>query len=180
MTLQPYLAVGQVLKPQGVAGEVKVKPITDNPARFLALCQVFVQQGAGYEPKAVACTRVHDGFVYLRFEGVGDRQAAEALRGTLLYVDRAHAVALPPDTDFICDLLGCAAEDAQGNALGVLMDVLQPGPHDVYVLRTLRGELMFPALKRVVLRVDVAAKRMVLDAKALAEVEVYSDAPVEG
>ncbi|MCL2812874.1 MAG: hypothetical protein FWD25_13430, partial [Clostridia bacterium] len=63
--LQPYLAIGQVIKPQGVRGEVKVKPLTDDPRRFLDLTQVLVQEGNAYLPRAMRCTRVHDGFAYL-------------------------------------------------------------------------------------------------------------------
>ncbi len=172
--LDAYLLIGTVIKPQGVKGEVKVKPETDDPARFLELTQVYVREGAGYATRAMTCTRVHDGFVYLQFAGASDRDAAEALRGLVLYIDRAHATALPQDAEFICDLLGCEAFDQEGQRIGKLVDVLQPGANDVYVLDTPRGELMLPALKRVVLSVDVRAKRMVLDAAALAEVGVYT------
>jgi 16S rRNA processing protein RimM len=97
------------------------------------------------------------------------------LRGELLYVDRAHAVPLPEDTEFICDLIGCEAFDTAGRRIGALTEVLQPGAHDVYVFDTPAGELLVPALKRVVLSVDVAARRVVLDERALAEVSVYAD-----
>ncbi len=172
--LDAYLLIGTVVKPQGVKGEVKVKPETDDPARFLDLTSVFVRDGAGFAPRAMRCTRVHDGFVYLRFDGANDRDAAEALRGLALYIDRAHAATLPEDAEFICDLIGCEAFDVAGQRIGKLMDVLQPGANDVYVIETPRGELMLPALKRVVLSVDVREKRMVLDAVALTEVGVYT------
>ena len=171
--LNPYLMVGQVVRPQGIRGEVKVLPMTDDPQRFLTLTQVYVQAGEAYTPCAVQCTRVHDGMAYLRMEGVDGRDAAEAMRGAYLYVDRANAVPLPEDSNFICDLIGCEAVDEQGQAIGTLRDVLQTGAADVYVLDTARGELLFPALKRVVRSVDIAARRMVLDASALAEVGVY-------
>ncbi len=173
--LDAYLAIGQVLKPQGVRGEVKVKPMTDDPQRFFALKQVFLRAGESYVQRAMRCTRVHDGFAYLQFEGVGDREAAEALREQYLYVDRAHAVTLPEDTEFICDLIGCEAFDTQGQRIGVLTDVLQPGANDVYVLDTPRGELLLPALRKVVLSVDVQTKRMVIDEGMLNEVAVYSE-----
>jgi 16S rRNA processing protein RimM len=173
--LQAYLAVGQVLKPQGVRGEVKVQPLTDDPRRFFELSEVFVREREAYLPRAVRCTRVHEGFAYLEFEGVADRSAAEALRRLVLYVDRARAVALPEDAEFICDLIGCEAVDSANRRIGVLIDVLQPGANDVYVLDTPRGELLVPALKRVVVDVDVIARRMVLDERVLDEVAVYTD-----
>ena len=172
--LQAYLAIGQVLKPHGVRGEVKVKPLTDDPRRFFALERVFLRDSEGYAPHGAHCIRVHDGFAYLRFDGAEDRAAAETLRGQLLYVDRAHAVELPEDTEFICDLIGCVAFDTRGERVGALTDVLQPGAHDVYVFDTPDGELLVPALKRVILEVDVAARRMLIDSRTLAEVAVYA------
>jgi len=172
--LQPYLAVGQVIKPQGVRGEVKVKPLTDDLRRFLDLEQIFVCEGEAYLPRAVRCTRVNDGFAYLQFEGARDREAAEALRGMLLYVDRASATPLPEDADYIVDLIGCEVFDTQGERVGALVDVLQPGASDVYVIDTPRGDLLIPALKRVVPEVDVAARRITIDESVLPEVAVYN------
>ena len=172
--LQPYLSVGQVIKPQGVRGEVKVKPLTDDPRRFLDLTQVFVREGEAYLPREMCCTRVHDGFAYLQFEGVGDREAAEALRGVLLYVDRGNAAPLPEDAHYIVDLVGCEVFDTRGERIGVLAEVLQPGASDVYVIDTPRGQLLIPALKRVVPEVDVAARRITIDERVLPEVAVYN------
>ncbi len=173
--LQAYLTIGQVLKPQGVRGEVKVKPMTDDPQRFLALDRVYLRKNEAYEPHAVQCTRVHDGFAYLLFDGMTDRETAETLRETLLYVDRAHAVELPDDANFITDLIGCEAFDLQGQRIGTLIDVLQPGANDVYVFETPKGELMVPALKRVVPQVDVITRRITIDERTLDEVAVYND-----
>ncbi len=175
--LSRYLAVGEVLKPQGVRGEVKVQPLTNDPERFFDLKEVYVRRGEAYEPRAISCRRVHEGFAYLLFQGVEDRDAAEALRGELLYVDRANAVELGPDENFICDLVGCEAFDRAGARVGKLKDVLQPGANDVYVFDTPRGEMLLPALKAVVLSVDVAQKRMVLDEEMLSQVAVYADDP---
>jgi len=164
-----------VVKPQGVRGEVKVKPLTDDPRRFLDLTQVLVREGDAHLPRSMRCTRIYDGFAYLEFEGVQDREAAEALRGTLLYVDRANAAPLNEDEEYIVDLIGCEVFDTQGQRVGTLTDVLQPGANDVYVIATPKGELLIPALKRVAPTVDVAARRIVIDENVLPEVAVYSE-----
>lgn len=123
----------------------------------------------------IKCLRVHEGFVYARMEGVYSREAAEALRGELLYVDRDNAVELPEDTEFICDLIGCVATDTAGILHGTLTDVLQNGPVDVYVFKGEKGELMVPALKKTILTVDVHQKHMLLDANSLQETAVYTE-----
>ncbi|MCL1963631.1 MAG: ribosome maturation factor RimM [Firmicutes bacterium] len=169
--LDEYLAVGEIVRPQGLRGEVKIKPLTDNPDRFFDLKRVRLQG----KMRALRSLRVHEGFVYARLEGVYSRDAADALRGVLLYIHRDNAVPLPADTDFICDLIGCEAVDTEGVSHGVLKDVLQPGGVDVYVFQGLKGELMAPALKRVVLEVDVAKKHILLDADGLRETAVYNE-----
>lgn len=166
-----YLIIGEIARPQGLRGELKIKPYTDDPGRFFDLRRVRV----GDAMRALHCLRVHEGYVYVRLEGVYSREAAEALRGTLLYIHRDEAVTLPADTDFICDLIGCEAMDTEGVAHGVLREVLQHGGGvDVYVFEGPGGTLMVPALKRAVPSVDVTAKRILLDAQCLREMAVYS------
>lgn len=168
--LDEYLVVGEVVRPQGLRGELKVKPYTDDPERFFDLKRVRVHD----ETRALHCLRVHDGFAYVRIEGVYSREAGEEMRGALLMVHRDEAVALPEDTEFICDLVGCEATDTEGVSHGVLSEVLQPGGVDVYVFKGPQGELMVPALKKVVLEVNVREKRMLLDAQGLRETAVYA------
>ncbi|MDR0898721.1 MAG: ribosome maturation factor RimM [Oscillospiraceae bacterium] len=167
--LDEYLVVGEIARPQGVRGELKIKPLTDDPERFYDLKRVFLQG----EARALHCTRVHAGFAYARLEGVYSREAAEALRGELLKIHRDDAVPLADDTDFICDLIGCRATDTEGVDHGLLTDVLQPGGVDVYVFEGKKGQLMVPALRRAVPEVNVREKRILLDADALREMAVY-------
>ena len=173
--LSEYLLIGEITKPQGVGGEVKVQPLTDDPNRFLHLAQVYFQNGSAYEPHPISGARVNGEYAYLTFPGVTDRDKAEGLRGQKLYVDRAHAVKLSEDEVFICDLIGCEAVDMQGNAIGTLVDVLQPGKTDVYVFDTPRGRMMMPALKAAIPTVDVKARKIVLNADKLSEVAFFED-----
>ena len=112
--------------------------------------------------------------MYVRLEGVYSREAAEELRSQLIYVSREDAVKLPEDTNFICDLVGCEAVDTEGVRHGKLTEVLQNGAADVYVFKGVKGELLVPALKRVVLEVHVEEKRILLDAQGLRETAVLS------
>jgi len=174
--LDEYLVIGEILKPQGVKGEVKVRPITCDPSRFEDLTRVFFKDAAGtYVPIKVKISRVDLDAVYLTVRGYSDRTEAENLRGQLLYVDRASAMKLPEGAEFICDLIGCVAHDDTGRLIGTLTDVLQPGAGDVYVFRGPLGEVLVPALKTVFLEVDVHAKTMLLSVARLTEVAVFDE-----
>nr|WP_122013485.1 ribosome maturation factor RimM [Maliibacterium massiliense] len=169
--LAQHLVIGQVLKPQGVRGELKIKPITDDPLRFEGMDHVYLEQQGQMVCKRCHTVRVHDGFAYLRIEGVFDRDRAEQLRGALLYVDRAHAAPLATGRYYIVDLIGCAVVNAQGEALGTLREVIQTGANDVYVIDGEKGHFMLPALKSVLLAVDIDQGVITVDESALLEVD---------
>ena len=174
--LDEYLIIGEILKPQGVKGEVKVRPITCDPSRFEGLNRVFFKDDAGvFAPEKIKVIRVDPDAVYLTVKGYADRTEAEKLRGKLLYVDRASAARLPEGAEFICDLIGCVATDDSGRLIGTLSDVMQPGAGDVYVFQGPMGEVLVPALKSVFLEVDVKNKRMLLSTARLSEVAVFDE-----
>ena len=171
-----YLLIGEITRPQGVRGEMRVRPYTDDPMRFEDLDEVYVKRGDKYEARGITFVRLNsDDVVIIRMDGVSDANAVEALRGEKLYVDREHAVELPEDADFIVDLIGCRVTDDEGNDYGKITDVMQPGGNDVYVISGKRGEVLVPALKSVVIRVDTKAGEMLLSAARMREVAVFED-----
>ena len=103
---QAYLLLGEIVRPQGIRGEVKVKHYTDDPYRFEDLETVYLKRGNEYQPIGVLDARVQKDDVYLTLEGIEDRNEAEKLRGVQLWVDRENAVELDEDQVFIADILG--------------------------------------------------------------------------
>lgn len=172
-----YLRIGVVLKPQGIKGELKVLPLTDDPRRFTQLKEIYLEGAkGGYEKRALLSASVREDAVYCTISGVEDRTAAEALRDRYLCVDREHTVKLPKDRYFVCDIIGCGVWDSLGNSLGTLKDVYETGANDVYAIRLPNGKtLLVPALKKLLTSVDIDEKRIVLDADVLKEVALYED-----
>jgi len=173
--LSSHLAIGEITKPQGVRGEVKLRPITCDIERFEGLEQAFFKRGDAYVPFKLQVTHIGVDAIFMMVEGVTDRNQAEKLRGEMVYIDRAHAVELDEDSTFLCDLIGLAGRDDSGRELGKIVDVLQPGGNDVYVFKGPLGEVLVPALKSVVTRVDLEQGVMYLDAKRLNEVAVFDE-----
>ena len=172
---QAYLLLGEIVRPQGIRGEVKVKHYTDDPYRFEELETVYLKRGNEYQPVGVVDARVQKDDVYLALEGIEDRNEAEKLRGAELWVDRENAVELDEDQVFIADILGAKAYDTKGNEIGTLKDVLTPGGVDVFVFKTKKGTLMMPALKTVILEMDADEGKIILDENRLEEVALYED-----
>lgn len=172
-----YLLIGEVLRPQGVRGQVKVRPDTDDPARFLQLDTVYLKTGDQYTPVIISEAESRaDGFVYCVLDHADNRDQAEKQRGWLLYVDRAHAVELEEGQYFISDLLECQVRDQKGNALGVIEDVLQPGANDVYQIKCPDKRRMYlPVLPFVIKAVNVREGFIVVDEQKLPEVAVFED-----
>ena len=174
--LTPYFQVGEVLKPQGVRGEAKLAVWAQNPEDFKRWKTLYLRNGDAYEPIEARCSRVHDGFAYVTLGGCTTPEDVEKLRGASVYIDRAHASPLPEGMVYIADLMGCRAVDEEGRELGILTDVLQHGPTDIYVLRTPKGgTLMAPALPAVFVEKDVEAGLLRVCRERLDEVAVYAD-----
>ncbi len=171
-----YMLIGTIGRARGLKGHVRVRPFTDDPGRFLGLDQAWLLESGKYTAIWIEEADVNGDAVYLRFQGVEDRSAAEALNGKSLYVRRDQAVELPPGAHFITDIIGCSVVDESGRFWGKLTEVMQPGAADVYVLRGgPEGDVLFPALKSVIINIDTAAKRIVVNAARFKEVAVFED-----
>ena len=173
--MNEYLMIGEVLKPQGIRGEAKIKPYAADPDDFLRWKTLYLLDKNEYTPVKARCSRVHDGFAYITLGDCANPNDVERLRGAQLYIRRDQAAELEEGEIFICDLIGCEAIDETGKSYGKLTDVLQHGPVDVYVFRNNRTSMMAPALKAVFPSVDVAARRIDVCAEKLQEVAVFED-----
>lgn len=165
------LIIGEILKPQGIIGEIKVKPYVDDEKRFYDLKRVFI---AGVE-YSVLRARVSDA-VYLILKGVSDRNTAELLRGKFLEVEREDAVELPEGNYFVVDVLGSSLVTDEDTVIGTVIDINTSARKDIYTVKCVNGKIMrFPLLKDLLISIDVANKKVKVFAKRLGEVSVYED-----
>lgn len=154
-----HLLLGAVAGAHGIRGAVKLKTFTADPAAIGSYGPLVDERGRRF---VVHVDRALAGAVIARIDGVGDRNAAEALRGTRFYVPRA---ALPePDEDefYHADLLGLAVEDAAGGRIGTVATVQDFGAGDVLEIRLAEGGMAWlPFTRAMVPKVDVAGGRLV-------------------
>jgi 16S rRNA processing protein RimM len=156
-----FLAVGRVIKPHGVNGEVRVEPMTDQPERFGWLESVFVGE---HKPRRVGVisARRHGNFVLLKLDGYPTRTEAELLRNELLQVPEDEAIPLEEGEYFLHQLLGLEVVTESGRHLGHLTNVLETGANNVFIIDGPGGELLVPDIPDVVLEVNVAGGRIVI------------------
>ena len=161
------LTVGIVLKPQGIRGELKVKPYTDTAEDFAAFRRVFLD---GEEYKVLS-VRTGGGAVFLGLRGVADRNAAELLRGKEVVIPRSEAPEPEEGRYYVADLLGCDIVTEGGKVLGKLKDVRQAST-DVYTLFDGSRDILFPVADGVVVAVDVENGTITVNEKRFYEVAV--------
>ena len=161
------LLVGEVLKPQGIRGEIKVKPFTDSAEDFKNFKRIFLD---GEEYKILS-VRAGAGEVYLALRGVPDRNAAELLRGKKITVPRDEAPEPEEGRYYIADLLESEVLTEAGETIGRLIDIRQAAT-DIYTVKSGEKEILFPAVKGVITRIDVENKQITVDKKRFEEVAV--------
>ena len=167
--MKSELTIGKVLKPHGLKGDVKIETFSSNPARFSTLKKLKLD-GVEYEVRKLTL----DGVVgTLGLKGVDDMDVAERLRGKMISVSRADLPRLEAGSYYIADLLGIDVFVA-GDRIGELVDVLQYGSADVYVVRTADGTCSFPALKQVLRSIDIEKGEMILDDMVFRRIAVYN------
>ncbi|MFI0368489.1 ribosome maturation factor RimM [Actinomadura sp. 1N219] len=157
------LVVGRIGRPHGVRGEVTIDVRTDEPDIRFAAGTEIVTDPAAAGPLAVERVRWHSGRLLVRFAGIGDRDAAEELRGTWLVVDPGEiAPSADPDDFHDRELIGLAVVTAEGADVGRVSDVLHHG-QDLLVVNGPGGETLVPFVTALVPEVDVPGGRLVID-----------------
>lgn len=155
-----YRAIGLIERPRGLKGEIKARPLTDFPERFEPGARVFI---SGLS-RTVARSNWQKGRVYLYIEGVADRESAETLRGELIEIPEDERPRTSEAFWYIDEIEGLRVVTVGGDQLGNVREVLQTGANDVYIVdRGTRRDLLVPALRDVVVGVDVEAGTMTVD-----------------
>lgn len=126
--MKQYLEIGKIVNIHGIKGEVKIQPWADSPEFLCGLKTVWLDGGA----IPVLSARVHGGNVLMRLQGVDGPEAAGALKGKILFADRADA-ALPEGRVFLEDLIGLSVRSADtGETLGTLREIIPMPARSLY------------------------------------------------
>lgn len=155
--------IGEISRPHGIKGEVRVRPRTDIPGRFERLVgkEVWVEpEGRPVDGRflKIQGVRYHGELVLVKFEGVDSVEEAEKLRGHEIYIHRGMREPLPEGEFYIEDLIGAEVVTEEGEVLGRVERIDKLPANDVMVV----GDLLLPVIKDVILDVDLERKRIVV------------------
>ncbi|EGW38605.1 ribosome maturation factor RimM [Desulfosporosinus sp. OT] len=150
--------IGEVLRPHGLNGELKIYPLTTDLERFLKLQAVILRHGEISQHFKIIKARVQTDLVFLTIEEIDSIDQAENYRGWEVRIDRSE---VPPLKEgwYYFELEGMQVYEGD-KLLGTLSQVLETGANDVYLIKGSKGEICIPALKSVVQHVDVSGRRM--------------------
>lgn len=158
---QDQVAVGKIVKPFGVKGDVRVLSLSDVPGRMQGLKQVTLVTPSGRSVAALV-TRLREergGFV-MGFDVFSSPEEAAAFRGALITIARDLIPTLPEGQYYESDLVGLTVRDEAGLVLGTLEEILETGGHPFFAVRRDGKELLLPAARSIVVAVDVAGRTM--------------------
>jgi 16S rRNA processing protein RimM len=152
------LAVGRILRPHGLGGELRVEIHTDYPERF-ALHEHFYL-GDQHTPFVLEGLRFHQGLALFKLQGIDDRTQAEAWREQWVWIPTQKAVPLEEGECYLYQIMHMRVVTVDGEELGEVTDIIETGANDVYVVQGARGEILVPDIDQVVVVVDVPAKQI--------------------
>jgi 16S rRNA processing protein RimM len=158
------VVIGEVTRPHGLRGEVRVIPHTDRPERFdgLAACVLWDEASDARTVRRIIGARRQGDAVLLRLADCESVEAATVLVGRLVALPRAQALPLAPGHVYPWQLVGCRVETDDGRAVGEVSGI-EPSPaHDLWVVRGGGREHLIPAVAEIVVDVDVDGRRVVI------------------
>ena len=154
-----YLVVGFLRRAHGVQGEMIMDLHTDFPERLHRGRKLFI--GEEHKPVTLSSVRSHAKGMLVKFQGIETPEEAGQFRNQWIYVKATDVPSLPEGKIYQHELFGFAVVDEEGHLLGELVEIIETGANDVYVVRDSSGhEILLPAIPSVVLEVDSARRLM--------------------
>ena len=162
MDSRDLLVIGRILKTKGLHGKVKVLSYAGSPELYRRIRALHVQAGDKFQSLSVEEVEERRGAVILKFKGRDRIEEVQGLVGADLYVNKKELPALAEDEYYWHELIGLEVTTQAGQNLGTIHGIFNTGSNDVYVVRAGKREILIPALRDVILKVDIAGHQMII------------------
>ncbi len=156
------------MRPVGLKGELKIKPLTDNPERYRAGAKIWAEpggrEGASAAPVrlTVKAARESGRDIAVFFEEIDSIEDAEAMRGREFFVPESDVPPLPEGEYYHFQILGLPVFASRGRLLGKVSDIIEAGGRDVYVVKGQGGEYLIPVTDEAIEKIDPGNGRITL------------------
>ena len=157
-----HFKVGKIVNTQGLKGEVRVYPFTDDINRFDELDVFYLDKDFNTKWN-VERVRYKGNLVIMKIKDIDSIEKAERLRDKFIYVSREDGRELEEEEYFIADMIGLDVFTVDGEKVGVLKEVLQYAANDVYVVKGEEKEYLIPAITKFVPTIDINERKMIID-----------------
>jgi 16S rRNA processing protein RimM len=162
------LSIGKIVGVHGLRGVLKVFSYAESTARYTPCMPLHLKDSHGKEfILKIVWAKPHSKTILLSLEGIGNRDQAEELVGSNLFIEKAALEVLEEGTYYWADLMGLSVFSLAGDHLGEISAIVQTGSNDVYVVKKKEGtaetEVLIPALESVVREVDLDRRTMRVD-----------------
>lgn len=156
--------MGYIANAFGIQGWVKIKTATEYSDSLDEYAQVYLKLKDGtILSKKIEKSFARDGVFHAKLAGINDRDAAFALKGTIVAVDREEFPDLDEDEFYWVDLIGLNVINVQGESLGIVKDLMETGANDVLVAKLEQEERLIPFVAQYVVKVDMQNKQIIVD-----------------
>jgi 16S rRNA processing protein RimM len=164
-TAEGLLRIGYVAESHGLQGALRVRTEDPGSTTIGTLKRMFVETAGGRrEFKVLGSSALSVGNQRVMLEGIGDAEAAEALRGGAVMVAAADLPPLKEGEFYYFQLAGAEVMLTDGRRLGTIEDIMSTGAHDIWVVRDGEREVLVPVISDVVKTMDLAARRVTIEA----------------
>ena len=160
-----YLKVGKIVNTHALQGEVRVISNSDfKEERFKVGSELFIDYNDSYIPVTIKSHRVNKNFDLLKFVDMYHINDVEKFKGCEILVDAANLSALDDEEYYFYEIIGCVVKTIDGMILGEVIDIIQTGANDVWVIKR-KGEkdVLIPYIYDVVKAVDIENKTITIE-----------------
>ena len=157
MAKKDYIECGKIINTHGCKGGLKLESWCNTPEDLAALKKVFLLEEGAYKKHKVIKASVFKQFVLFDLEGISDMDAAMSLKNKTVFADRGD-FNLDDGEYFVVDVIGLKVIDVDTQKeYGTLIDVINRGASDIYVVKTATSEVMIPVVDEFIKKVDILA-----------------------
>lgn len=158
-----YIEIGRIVNTQGIRGDVRVIPTTDDPKRFELLKDIYIEHKNELKEYEIEKVWYHKQFVILKLKGISSMNDGADLKNCIIKIPKELALPLEENEYYIGDLYDLDVYTEENEYLGKIIDIIFTGSNDVYLVKKEdEKELLLPAIKQCIKNIDLENRKIVV------------------